>query len=151
MTVADRQQVTGIDVALVPGGVIVGRVLDEDGTPFAGAVVDALVTRSEMGTDTLASVSTSQTDDHGDFRLYGLNPGQYDVSAADPAFRNVSTPERACSITPPRTIPVCRTRTRRAPSALRRRATRPGLSSNSSSCRPRGSAGSWWPTTCGSF
>jgi hypothetical protein len=82
-----------VNFALVPSGFIAGRILDEDGTPFAGAVVDALVTRSDNGTDALRSVSTSQTDDRGEFRLYGLVPGQYYVSASDPAFRSVSTPK----------------------------------------------------------
>ena len=39
------------------------------------------------------SVSSSQTDDRGEFRLFGLAPGHYYVSAADPAFRAVSTPK----------------------------------------------------------
>lgn len=91
IVVTAGQQVV-VDFALVPSGFIAGRILDEDGTPFAGAIVDALVTRSDNGTDALRSVSTSQTDDRGEFRLYGLVPGQYYVSASDPAFRSVSTP-----------------------------------------------------------
>jgi hypothetical protein len=90
ITVTPGQQ-AAIDFALVPGGYIAGRIMDEDGTPFAGALVDALVTRSDNGTDTLFSVATSQTDDRGEFRLFGLAPGQYYVSASDPAFRAVST------------------------------------------------------------
>jgi hypothetical protein len=89
-----------IDFALVPSGVIAGRILDEDGTPFAGAAVNALVTRAENGTDTLLSVSTSQTDDRGEFRLFGLVPGQYYLSASDPAFRSVSTPKGVQSYSP---------------------------------------------------
>jgi hypothetical protein len=91
VTVTSTQQLAGIDMALAPGGLIVGRILDEDGTPFAGAVVEALVTRSEGGRDTLFSMATSQTDDRGEFRLFGLAPGQYYVSAQDPAFRSVSS------------------------------------------------------------
>ena len=87
------QQLSSIDFALVAGASIVGRILDEDGSPFAGADVDALVTRFEAGADTLFSVATVQTDDRGEFRLFGLAPGRYFVSAADPAFRNVSTPK----------------------------------------------------------
>jgi hypothetical protein len=94
------QQAGGIDFALVPGGFITGRILDEDGTPFAGAAVDALVTLSDKGTDTLFSVSTSQTDDRGEFRLFGLAPGQYYVSASDPAFRAVSTPKGVLHYSP---------------------------------------------------
>ena len=91
IVVASGQQVASIDFTLVPGGYIAGRILDEDGTPFAGALVDALVSRTESGTDLLFSVSTAETDDRGEFRLFGLPPGQYYVSAADPAFTAVST------------------------------------------------------------
>jgi len=87
------QQLASVDFTLVAGASIVGRILDEDGSPFAGADVDALVTRFQGGGDTLFSVATVQTDDRGDFRLFGLAPGRYFVSAADPAFRNVSTPK----------------------------------------------------------
>src|SRR4051812_8449905 len=100
VNVAAGQQVTGIDLPLAAGGVIAGRILDEDGAPFAGATVDALITRFQAGTDTLFSVSTSQTDDRGEFRLFGLPPGAYYVSAADPAFASVSTPKGVLHYTP---------------------------------------------------
>jgi len=87
------QQAAGIDLPLVPAGVIAGRILDEDGAPFAGATVEALVNRSQSGGDALFSVATAQTDDRGEFRLFGLAPGAYYVSAADPAFTSVSTPK----------------------------------------------------------
>ena len=100
IAVTDAQRAANIDFALVPGGFISGRILDEDGSPFAGALVDALVTRSDNGTDSLFSVSSSQTDDRGEFRLFGLAPGQYYVSAADPAFRAVSTPKGVLHYSP---------------------------------------------------
>ena len=59
--------------------------------PFAGASVEALITRFQGGSDMLFSVATAQTDDRGEFRLFGLAPGSYFVSAADPAFTSVST------------------------------------------------------------
>ena len=93
VTLADGQQAANIDLALVAGGVIAGRILDEDGAPFAGATVEALVRRMQGGGDALFSIATAQTDDRGEFRLFGLPPGSYFVSAADPAFTNVSTPK----------------------------------------------------------
>ena len=87
------QQLPAIDFALVQGATIVGRVMDEDGSPLAGADVEALVNRFEGGADALFSAATAQTDDRGEFRLFGLAPGRYFVSAADPAFKNVSTPK----------------------------------------------------------
>src|SRR5205823_6466623 len=100
IALTSTQQASAIDFALTAGGYIAGRILDEDGTPFAGAIVDALVTRSENGTDTLFSVSTGQTDDRGEFRLFGLAPGQYYISAADPAFQAVSTPKGVLHYSP---------------------------------------------------
>lgn len=100
IVVGSGQGMAGVDFGLVPGGHIVGRILDEDGSPFAGALVDALVTRSVNGTDTFLAVSSSQTDDRGEFRLFGLAPGQYYVGAADPAFRAVSTPKGVLHYSP---------------------------------------------------
>ena len=93
VNVTNGQQLPSIDLPLVVGGVIVGRILDEDGGPFAGATVEALVNRFQGGSDALFSVATAQTDDRGEFRLFGLAPGSYYVSAADPAFASVSTPK----------------------------------------------------------
>ena len=100
VTVAAGQHAGNIDFSLAPGGAIAGRILDEDGSPFAGARVEALVTRSEAGADTLFSVSSSQTDDRGEFRLFGLAPGTYFVSAQDPAFRSVSSPKGVLHYSP---------------------------------------------------
>jgi hypothetical protein len=80
--------------------VIAGRILDEDGGPFAGATVEALVTRTEGGKDVLFAMASVQTDDRGEFRLFGLAPGSYYVSAADPAFASVSTPKGVLHYSP---------------------------------------------------
>ncbi|MBM3751682.1 MAG: carboxypeptidase regulatory-like domain-containing protein [Acidimicrobiia bacterium] len=68
---------------------IAGRVLDEDGTPFAGALVEAMRPMSEGERLSLVTVSEASSDDRGEFRLVGLPPGQYYVSAFDPAFGNI--------------------------------------------------------------
>jgi protocatechuate 3,4-dioxygenase beta subunit len=93
VSVITGQQLTAIDLPLTAGGAIVGRILDEDGAPFAGATVDALVNRTQNGNEMLFSVASAQTDDRGEFRLFGLAPGAYYVSAGDPAFASVSTPK----------------------------------------------------------
>lgn len=80
-----------LDIALQPGRHLAGRILDEDGTPFGGAIVDALTVRFDGGRHTLVSAATARTDDRGAFRLHGLAPGEYFVSAADPAFASVTT------------------------------------------------------------
>ncbi|MEN3338770.1 MAG: hypothetical protein V7647_2446 [Acidobacteriota bacterium] len=89
VTLAEGQALNKLDVVLPAAGVIVGRILDEDGKPFSGATVDALVSRTDAGQATLASVSTTESDDRGEFRLSGLPAGQYYLSAFDPAFARV--------------------------------------------------------------
>ena len=76
-----------VDVALPKGGVIVGRVIDETGEPVIGAFVRArrysylpsgrraLIVEGSLGDP------GETTDDLGEFRLFGLTPGQYVVSA----------------------------------------------------------------------
>jgi protocatechuate 3,4-dioxygenase beta subunit len=100
VSVTTGQQVGNIDLPLMASGVIVGRILDEDGAPFAGATVDALINRFQGGNDMLFSVASAQTDDRGEFRLFGLAPGNYYVSAGDPAFASVSTPKGVQHYTP---------------------------------------------------
>ena len=89
VALGDGQARGGIDILLPPAGVIVGRILDEDAKPFAGATIDALVPRTEAGQPTLVTVSTTESNDRGEFRLTGLPAGQYYLSAFDPAFARV--------------------------------------------------------------
>jgi hypothetical protein len=71
------------NVALIRGGVIYGRVLDQTGEPLIGTRVQALRSRSSGGQRRLQSVGAPDiTDDIGSFRIYGLPPGDYYVAAA---------------------------------------------------------------------
>lgn len=64
------------------GGVITGRIADEFGDAITGARVEVLRSQMTQGRRRLAPVSvTSQTDDTGAFRVYGLAPGEYYVAA----------------------------------------------------------------------
>jgi hypothetical protein len=71
------------NVALIRGGVIYGRVLDQTGEPLIGTRVQALRSGSVRGQRRLQTVGASDlTDDTGSFRIYGLPPGDYFVAAA---------------------------------------------------------------------
>jgi len=71
------------NVALIRGGVIYGRVLDQFGEPLAGTRVQALRSRTVQGQRRVQTVGAAdQTDDTGAFRIYGLPPGDYYVIAA---------------------------------------------------------------------
>lgn len=79
---ADGQIMQQVNFALPRGAVIAGRVLDEFGDPVAGARVQALRYQLSQGTRRLSPTGMfAQTDDTGAFRLYGLMPGEYYVSA----------------------------------------------------------------------
>jgi protocatechuate 3,4-dioxygenase beta subunit len=84
LDVAAEQQVTGVDVVLPRGSAISGRVTDEYGEPVLQAQVQAL--RYEYQADgsrrLMPGPASAVTDDLGQFRLYGLNPGEYVISAS---------------------------------------------------------------------
>ena len=74
------QVVEKVTVALLRGAVIVGRVTDDAGEPIARVQVYGLwfPPGSSRGQ---RNSSGGQTDDLGQFRLYGLQPGEYVVVA----------------------------------------------------------------------
>jgi protocatechuate 3,4-dioxygenase beta subunit len=79
----------GLEIVLLPGGSISGRVFDEDGSPFAGAYVEAVRPLARNGTTRLMAFAADRTDDRGEFRLFGLPAGQYYVTATDPSLEDV--------------------------------------------------------------
>ena len=77
----DAQETANIDLRLTRGGVITGHVLDEDGEPLARAVVTAQRYQYVRGERQLTPAGGDQTDDRGQYRIFGLPPGEYYVSA----------------------------------------------------------------------
>ncbi len=80
--VRDGQTTEKIDFSLPRGGVITGRIIDEIGEPITDASVSAMRYQYVQGKRRLVSAGrASTTNDIGEFRIYGLLPGQYYVSA----------------------------------------------------------------------
>jgi protocatechuate 3,4-dioxygenase beta subunit len=80
---ADGQALPKVDMALPRGAIITGRVVDENGDPIAEVPIAALQYRLFNGRRRLMPTGrTSMTNDLGQYRLYGLAPGEYYVSAA---------------------------------------------------------------------
>lgn len=75
---------TGADaeLTLTPWGSVSGRVVDELGEPVQGASMQLLRLQFQNGRRQLVSVSTRATDDRGVFRIFGVAPGQYVLSAS---------------------------------------------------------------------
>src|SRR5688572_4249414 len=86
LKIADGQTLENIDVALAEQLWVGGRILDSDGTPFAGAVVSALRAVFVADRREMVTVAEIITNDKGEYRLFGLPAGQYFISAVDPAF-----------------------------------------------------------------
>ena len=84
---ADGQTAERVNFILSRGGVIAGVVVDDGGEPVAGAQVAAMRYQWVSGTRRLVPApsegSNDRTDDRGGFRLYGLPPGEYYVSASN--------------------------------------------------------------------
>lgn len=77
----DGQKLESRAISLPKGGVVTGVVLDEYGEPSPGTPVRALRTVIRTGEKRLESAGTNTTDDRGIYRIYGLQPGQYVVTA----------------------------------------------------------------------
>jgi len=70
-----------VDVSLKRGGVITGRVFDEFGEPVSAVQVHAVQARAINGRRDLQDMSDASTNDLGEFRMFGIPPGQYFVKA----------------------------------------------------------------------
>jgi len=80
--VVDGQVIDKLDVSLPRAGVIAGAVMDEFGEPITGARVSAMRYGYANGQRRLIGAGASDsTDDIGQYRLHGLTPGEYVISA----------------------------------------------------------------------
>jgi hypothetical protein len=79
--VRDGQTVSSVDMILPRGGVITGRLRDEDGEPLSRAGVRALRFQYQRGERRLMPAGNDQTDDRGEYRIFALPPGEYVVTA----------------------------------------------------------------------
>lgn len=99
LEVPEKQIVDRVDFKLPRGGVITGRVLDEYGEPVAGAQVQPMQNRFMNGQRRpMPSGQSSSTPDTGEFRLWGLAPGDYYISVTlrnGPAMLNDNSDDRS--------------------------------------------------------
>jgi hypothetical protein len=80
--IEDGQTLERIDVALSRAAAIEGRVSDETGEPLAEASVTAMRAEFVAGEQRIVPAGRQAvTNDKGEYRLYGLQPGEYYVSA----------------------------------------------------------------------
>jgi hypothetical protein len=75
VTLSADQRFQNVDLSLVRGGVIAGRILEPDGRPSVNVRVSALP--EEQSESRTISVSTN---DRGEYRIVSLEPGKYRVA-----------------------------------------------------------------------
>jgi Carboxypeptidase regulatory-like domain len=72
----------GIDLAMYKGGVISGRITDEANEPAPNVRVEAVEMRYMRGRRVPVAAKIATTNDAGEYRLSGLDPGQFQVRAS---------------------------------------------------------------------
>jgi len=79
---SEGQLMDKADISMPRGSAISGRVVDEFGDPVADAIINAMRSVWSGGKRRLQPTGrTAMTNDLGQFRIYGLSPGDYYVSA----------------------------------------------------------------------
>lgn len=81
LTLRSGQALRDVIFRMVPSAVIAGRVINEDGDALPWARVTALREVYSEGKRRLAPETMSPTNDLGEYRLFGLKPGRYFISA----------------------------------------------------------------------
>lgn len=90
IVLAAGQRAANLQVTMARGGVVTGIVTDPSGRPAAGVAVRLLQSRYEGGERVWAPASAAAgsasevTDDRGEYRFFGLTPGEYIVGAVPP-------------------------------------------------------------------
>lgn len=90
LTLRGGQQMNDLLFYLIPSAVIAGKILDENGEPLPEIFVSALRQGYLEGKRSLSTETTAQTDDRGEYRLFGLSPGRYFISAVFPQWGRFS-------------------------------------------------------------
>jgi hypothetical protein len=95
-------QPQNLNLVMLPGGAITGRVLNEDGEPMQNVSVAALHYVYTVAGRRLTEAKRATSDDKGDYRLFSLKPGSYLLIAdtARPSFDNPETTGFAIGASP---------------------------------------------------
>jgi carboxypeptidase family protein len=94
ISLGDREVRGRVDISLPRLSAVTGHITDEHGNPVEGAAVSVLHVHRDGGRRLLVPAEASSmqlTDDQGRFRVYGLLPGRYFVSASVGQLRPLLT------------------------------------------------------------
>jgi len=77
----------GVKLFFIHSGRVAGHVLDTEGDPAANVEVALLRPGRNLGKRVLVNYRRSVTDDRGEYRITGVDPGDYYLLANPPSFR----------------------------------------------------------------
>src|SRR4030095_2113794 len=80
LEIAGAKNISGITIPLTPTATIYGRVINGSSDPVVHGTVKALKPGYRDGERSLQAVQSVQTNDLGEYRLFGLIPGSYFLS-----------------------------------------------------------------------
>jgi len=85
----EGEALEGMDFTLTRGGVISGKVTNSDGQPLIEEQVHLTPLSQDRSDEAVIrlNMNSIQTDDRGMYRVFGLPPGKYTVSAGTPPGR----------------------------------------------------------------
>ena len=95
IALATGQELRGVDIRLPRGSILTGRVFDENGDPVTGASVQAWRYQYMQGERRAFPAGGGSTDDRGQYRMFGLAPGTYTVSATNRGDQGRSSNDRS--------------------------------------------------------
>jgi protocatechuate 3,4-dioxygenase beta subunit len=86
LDVRSGETLNNVNLSLLRGGAIEGRVLDQDGEPAARIQASLIRARYVQGRRVLQPAGSDQTDDRGQFRIFDIPPGTYYLMATPRVF-----------------------------------------------------------------
>jgi protocatechuate 3,4-dioxygenase beta subunit len=82
LDLTNPQTLRNVTLRMTAGGLISGRVYDQDGHPVEGVVIHSLVRRYQPdGSVLLSELNIARTNDIGEYRMYWMSPGTYHLVA----------------------------------------------------------------------
>src|SRR5262249_58498535 len=84
LNVSENDNLENVDLTMTRGGVVTGKVTDEDGRPVIAESVTVFRLDQQgkrIETDAFRPFGREETDDQGGYRIFGIEAGRYLVSA----------------------------------------------------------------------
>jgi Carboxypeptidase regulatory-like domain len=89
LTLRPGQEIKDLLFRLSRSGVISGKIFDEDGEPLPSVTVECFRQVYSEGKRSRTTASRVETNDLGEYRLFGLPPGRYFISSLYPHWTRV--------------------------------------------------------------